>query len=74
MQRCDTCEWVHDQRSPEDDEPSYRCGYRVPFWVPLPTHDYGSWVKADDGAKCQCYEPAHPQAVGGLYPEPPNAP
>lgn len=56
-QCCETCEWVTDMREPEDDEPSYRCGYRVPFWVPLPVHDYKSWVRPTDGATCSVYEP-----------------
>lgn len=57
-QCCETCAWVQDQREPEDDEPSYRCGYPVPFWVPLHVHDYGSWVQpgGGGGGKCNCYE------------------
>lgn len=57
-QRCDKCQHVYDDRDPDDSmpEPIYRCGYLVPFWVPLPTKDYAIWVKADDGAKCQAFE------------------
>lgn len=56
VQRCADCAHVYDERSPDDDEPSYRCGYRVPFWVPLPISDYGSWVNADDGTRCRAFE------------------
>lgn len=57
MKCCETCAWVTDQRDPDEDEPSYRCGYPVPFWVPLPTLDYGSWVHADSGAECRAHKP-----------------
>lgn len=56
MQRCQDCRWVYDEGEPEDDEPSYRCGYRVPFWVPTHVHDYRSWVSPDDGRQCQAFE------------------
>lgn len=56
MARCAECAHVYDEKEPEDDEPSYRCGYRMPFWVPLPVSDYRSWVKADDGANCATFE------------------
>lgn len=54
-QRCADCRHVQDERDPGEDEPSYRCGYLVPFWVPLPVHDYQSWVRPDDGAKCNAF-------------------
>lgn len=55
--RCDKCKHVYDDRDPDDSlpEPVYRCGYVVPFWVPVPIHDYRSWVKADDGDKCSAF-------------------
>lgn len=55
-QRCEDCTHVYDERSPDDGEPSYRCGYRVPFWVPVPIYDYRSWVRPDDGARCSAFE------------------
>jgi hypothetical protein len=55
MQRCADCINATDEREPEDDEPSYRCGVTVPFWVPTSVRDYESWVRADDGAKCKAF-------------------
>ena len=57
LQRCDRCRHVYDDRDPDDSlpDPVYRCGYTVPFWVPLPIRDYGSWVNAVDGAKCVAF-------------------
>ncbi len=54
--RCADCRHVTDEREPGENEPSYRCGMSVPFWVPLPVHDYQSWVKPDDGAKCRTFQ------------------
>lgn len=56
--RCANCRHVYDDRDPDDSmpDPIYRCGYPVPFWVPVQTYDYTSWVKADDGAKCSTFD------------------
>lgn len=74
MKCCETCAWVTDERDPDEDEPSFRCAYPVPFSVPSPTLDYGSWVHADYGAECRAYktkqpprpEPGRPIAGGGI--------
>lgn len=62
MSRCGDCRYAEDTRDDEelltDGEPILRCGYTVPFWVPLPVHDYRSWVNADDGAKCNAFKAA----------------
>jgi hypothetical protein len=42
MQRCADCKHVDTDDS--EGYRSYRCGATVPFWVPLPLHDYASWV------------------------------
>lgn len=56
MARCIDCRHCHNEEADPTEEPTYRCGVRVPFWVPLPVHDFGSWVFADDGEKCMTFE------------------
>ena len=56
MNRCADCKHVTDQRDHGDEEPNLRCGLMVPFWVPLPIHDYRSWVMPDDGKNCNAFE------------------
>lgn len=55
MPRCADCQFVADE-SDAGDEPTLRCDVPVPFWVPLPVHDYQSWVRPDDGAKCRTFK------------------
>ena len=57
MPRCADCRHVYPDDEPGEPNPNLRCGYLVPFWVPLPIHDYRSWVQPDDGAKCATFQP-----------------
>jgi hypothetical protein len=56
QRRCADCRHVEVTADEEDGEKGYRCGYPVPFWVPLPVHDYRSWVQPDDGKNCNTFE------------------
>lgn len=58
MKRCKDCQHV-ERVTDEDGDVCLRCAYPVPFWVRLPVHDYGTWVKPDDGAKCATFQPVN---------------
>lgn len=57
VRRCADCK--HVIRTVDEEDPTdvgFECGYRVPFWVPLPVADYGRWVGEDEGAKCSVFD------------------
>lgn len=60
MQCCGNCKKARDERDTEDrregNDPLFRCGVVMPFWVPLSTADFASWVDAEDGTKCKAFE------------------
>ena len=57
MQRCADCKNVSVTVDEDDGERTYECGLVMPFWVSLPVADYGRWVGADDGGKCNAFKP-----------------
>lgn len=57
MKRCADCK--HVETTVDEEDPSdigYECAVRMPFWVPLPVADYGRWVGADEGVKCNAFQ------------------
>lgn len=53
---CEECAHAYDEREEGDDHPSWRCGYAVPFWVPLHVSDYCSLVNSHDGTDCRVFK------------------
>lgn len=58
MKRCADCRHVENIQD-KDGDIVLRCACPVPFWVPLPVGDYGSWVKPEDGEKCNTFQPVN---------------
>ena len=54
---CKTCRFVGDEADEDDDEEMLRCGVPIPFWVPIISYDFKSWVDGSDGQECQTWQP-----------------